>query len=50
MSAILFLVMAGMIEPFNRRPTRRYQDIEIAYRITDFGRIVLERSRTGRKD
>jgi hypothetical protein len=45
MNAILWLVMAGMIEQFNRRPSRRYQDSEIAYRITEFGRIVLERSR-----
>jgi hypothetical protein len=44
-NAIMWLAMAGMIEPFNRRPTRRYQDAEIAYRITEFGRIVLERSR-----
>jgi hypothetical protein len=45
MNAILWLVMAGMIEQFDRRPPRRYQDAEIAYRITDFGRIVLDRSR-----
>jgi hypothetical protein len=50
MNAILWLVMAGMIEQFHRRPTRRYQDVEIAYRITDLGRIVLERSRLERDD
>jgi hypothetical protein len=45
MNAIVWLEMAGMIEAFNRRPTRRYQDAEIAYRATAFGKIVLARSR-----
>jgi hypothetical protein len=49
-NAILWLTYAGMIEPFNRRPARRYQDVEIAYRITAFGKIVLERSRLERDD
>jgi hypothetical protein len=45
MNAIVWLEMAGMIAAFNRRRSRRYQDAEIAYRITTFGKIVLERSR-----